>query len=497
MRSLKENEMKDNGRKPETAGANPTEIDACDSLGVNRTLIPFYAFVSCWDEIWKLQIPGNGQQPISIPYDFIPILGDKPTAAREAFSLYQQRQMQRLLTIIVLCLILCLEIQAQNTTSAPLPSCKLLNTGCSGRGVCQENGACRCFPGFVLPTVKRNGTLVKLRVYCNATISDGQPFMPPLIITLRTEIAVLNFVLLSLISYRLFLDFKLYGSKAHVITKISLIIIGLETLLLFINNAFDYWGTYGVLPPMCYFVFHALCDWLLIGVFCAIIFHWVNIYNSTVKSIRQQEMIKKINSTYSKPVSVEDIVRSVTFLRIFRLPYIAITGVTFIINLVRICVTPTWGSVDGYAIWYKFFNAWHLLLWGLFGIGFAVYGYRLMHVMPLAASKKIKRVTWKLCIVALLCTINALMMILLDSYQPVFSSLVPSVGLITRNFITFNVRTMVAAVVLDIHMPFTKMKTWFNGSAFSSTRNSSGKSGNIAQPQNFELATASTFETKV
>jgi len=385
-------------------------------------------------------------------------------------------------TVVFVFLSIILSVIAQNTNSTVAPSCLTGGGDCSGRGVCQENGACRCYPGFTFPTVRVvKGVPVKSRIHCNATVMTGQPFMTPLVVVLRVEITILNFILFCLISYRLYLDFKLHG-VSHAITKISLAFVACSTFLTFISNALDYWGIYGVMPPMCFFTFHSLIEWLLVGVFCAIVLHWVNIYDTTVKSIRRQEMIKKINSNYDKPISVEDIVRSVTLVRIFRLPYLTVTGVTLVIFVVRVFLTPLWTSVNGYAIWYKFFNTWHCILWGLFGICFALYGYRLVNVMPETSSKKIKQVTWKLCIVAVICTINALMMILLDNYQPVFPSLHPSVGLITRNWITFNTRTMVAAVVLDIHMPFAKLKQWLSG-GFSKSGSGSKSDSNTATTQ--------------
>ncbi|PRP83121.1 hypothetical protein PROFUN_09800 [Planoprotostelium fungivorum] len=381
----------------------------------------------------------------------------------------------------LLLLALALAAHAQNA-SKPLPSCLKLKTGCSGLGVCQDNGACRCYPGFTFPTLNINGTATRSRVYCNGTVLDGGSYMRPLVAVLRSEISVLNLILFALITYRLILDFRLYGRRRHIITKVSLGFIAVATLLLFINNVLDYWGVYGVMPPLAFFTFHAIIEWLLVGVFCAIVLHWVNIYNSTVKSIRRQEMIMKINSNYAQTVSVEDVVQSVTFLKIFRLPYIAITGITLCITIARLFAIPLVTSVEGYGGFYRFFNAWFLILWFLFGVAFAIYGYRLQRVMPPASSHKIQRVTGKLCLMALICTINALCMILLDNYTPVFPSLSGNVGLITRNYITFNTRTLVAAVVLDIHMPFSKMRYWLNGSLFSShTTDGSGGGTEVAQ----------------
>ncbi|PRP73482.1 hypothetical protein PROFUN_02491 [Planoprotostelium fungivorum] len=396
--------------------------------------------------------------------------------------------MRYLLTFLLL--VLFAFAHAQNVTK-PLPSCIKLKTGCNGLGVCQENGACRCYPGFTFPTLIINGTATRSRVYCNGSKShlfekrelkntavlDGGSYMRPLVIALRTEISIFNFILFGLIVYRLVLDFKLYGKRRDIITKVSLGFIATSTLLLFINNVLDYWGVYGVMAPMAFFAFHAIIEWLLVGVFCAIVLHWVNIYNSTVKSIRRQEMIMKINSNYAASVSVEEVVQSVTFLKIFRLPYIAITGITLCITIARLFTTPLATSVDGYGGFYRFFNAWFLILWFLFGVAFAIYGYKLQRVMPPASSHKIKRVTGKLCLMALICTINALCMILLDNYTPVFPSLPGNIGLITRNYITFNTRTMVAAVVLDIYMPFSKMKYWLNGSLFSSHTTDASKGG--------------------
>ncbi|PRP77655.1 hypothetical protein PROFUN_00516 [Planoprotostelium fungivorum] len=366
---------------------------------------------------------------------------------------------KRALQVLILLLIsLCLA-QAQNTTTNGTIS---VCGDCNENGVCQTTGTCRCYPGFISST--------KAKIDCASTILSLKNLpMRPLVVSLRVETTLINFVLWLLISWRLFLDARFSGLTANVVAKLSLLCIYASTFLAWIMHAFDYWGTYGLITPLAWFDLNAFVEVLLVAAFCGMVLHWINLYNETMKTIRKREMLKKINSSYVAEVSLEDIIKSITFLSIFRVPYIAVTGVTLAVWIARCFVTPFMKTPE-YAVWYKFVNVYLMIVWGCFAVAFGFYGYRLLSIMPETTSKKIKQVTWKLCIVLGISSVNALIMILLDGYQPVLKGVDLNVLHISKYWVSYNTRMAAATVVLDIHMPLTELKKWFSGNALRTSR---------------------------
>ncbi|PRP85455.1 hypothetical protein PROFUN_06824 [Planoprotostelium fungivorum] len=349
-------------------------------------------------------------------------------------------------------------------------------TDCNSLGVCQTNGKCRCYAAYSFPVV--NGT-AQTDSCIDTVLSDN----PVGVKTIRGISAGVSFILFCLIAWRLYLELT-KESDDHInnvglrrVVKFSLCIDGLICFLMFLLSALDWWGNFGVMPSEVYNALYNFIDWLYVLLFVGILLHWAELYQKTMKSIRTRDMMKKVNSNYSGDVTVEQVMSNLTFLQRFKIPFVIITGVTFLIWIARIIGSRLINEPKSWSVFYPFVILFYAVVWLGFGLGFGFYGYKLMRVMPLTMGLKIRRITLKIVAVLVLQILNCIQIILFTAFVPGLSN-----SIFGRNAITFVIRLIVSFIILEIYMPLSKIRLWFShrllSSSSSSGANSSSRTGN-------------------
>ncbi|PRP80791.1 hypothetical protein PROFUN_11531 [Planoprotostelium fungivorum] len=345
-------------------------------------------------------------------------------------------------------------------------------TDCGGLGVCQTNGICRCYPARFSPTV--NGT--KMTHLCSRNIYQDNPTG---VVVLRVVSAAISFILMSLILWRLFLEFRHKSVKVvdtqpgvRKVVKFSLITDGFICFLMFLLSALDYWGLFNILPYGAYNAIYYFIDWLYVLLFTVMLLHWAEIYQVTMKSIKTRDMMKKVNSNYVGELTIEEVMTSLTFLQRFKIPFLAITGASFIMWLARTIGGLLISNPFGWIVFFAFANAFYACVWLGCGVAFFIYGYRLIKLMPETMSAKIKSITSKMVIILILQIINSVQIVALNS---AISTTAQSIY--SRNSITFAIRIVVSFMILEIYMPLGRIKVWFSTSLLRSSTNGTGTSG--------------------
>jgi len=347
-------------------------------------------------------------------------------------------------------------------------------TDCQGFGVCQDNGLCRCFPARAIHEF--NGT--RYTDQCTDSVLDDNAYQ---VMIFRVVNCVLSFILLALISWRIFLEIRVKllrpedtQTVVKKMVKFQLVILWFICLITFLTNALDYWGLYGILPSEAYYFFYYVTDYLFIVVFCGILLHWAEIYRTTMKTFRTREMIRKVNSNYNTELTLDDIMTSITFLQKYKIFFIVVAGFSFAIVIVlRLVCSRHLRDAHAFMIMNNFFPAYYASVWVCFGVGFGLYGYRLIRIMPERMALEVRGMMIKILVVLLLCLTDAIQIITINQVIKVLAE-----SILIRNYISLFLRLAVVSIILEINMPITKFRHWFSPSLLwtSSKSSNTGKS---------------------
>ncbi|PRP86094.1 hypothetical protein PROFUN_03081 [Planoprotostelium fungivorum] len=364
-------------------------------------------------------------------------------------------------------------------------------TDCQGRGKCQDDGTCRCFGAYDYPT-SENGTLLTDSCGHSALLENERGVKAMRIIT-----AILSSVLIFLICSRLFLEIR-FASPTVVagqtnirrVVQFSLSVNLFICLFMFLLSALDWWGTYNIMPFHFYNAIWMLIDWLFIVLFTGLLLHWAELYQKTMKSIKQRDMMMKVNSNYQGELTVEQVMTKLTFLQRFKIPFILVTVISGSVWVGRIVGNYKIWTVSAWRTFYPFEWSFFSTVWLLFGIIFTVYGIRLCRVMPEMMAHKMKMMTFKM--------IAVLMLQILAALHTVISNVVEhdtSKTIMRRDAITWTVRLLVCFIILEIHMPLTKIRYWFSSKLLHSSttaRSGSGKTGSAGSRTEIDLVPVSS-----
>ena len=88
-------------------------------------------------------------------------------------------------------------------------------------------------------------------------------------------------------------------------------------------------------------IFEGMVESIILGIFIVILFHWIEFYYITLKTLKKEEMLKKINSRYSgTDITPDTIISKAKFALRFKLPL-------GIVILTEIVLQFTMDIVDG------------------------------------------------------------------------------------------------------------------------------------------------------
>eukprot|EP00027_Filamoeba_sp_ATCC50430_P008463 CAMPEP_0168560250 /NCGR_PEP_ID=MMETSP0413-20121227/10961_1 /TAXON_ID=136452 /ORGANISM="Filamoeba nolandi, Strain NC-AS-23-1" /LENGTH=259 /DNA_ID=CAMNT_0008591541 /DNA_START=249 /DNA_END=1024 /DNA_ORIENTATION=+ len=166
-------------------------------------------------------------------------------------------------------------------------------------------------------------------------------------------------------------------------------------------------GFYVAVDPWCFYFMPRLANSLLyvtnfpLGIlaFTSILFHWIEVIQTSIRTIKKEQMMKSINMNYKgKEVTVEDMVERVQFLQKLKIPF----GVFLVLLTIAVYALMTAARLNSkyvvplFAVLYALIG----LCWLMLLAGFLIYGRRLIRLMPFELTKKVSRLTRKLTILS-------------------------------------------------------------------------------------------------
>lgn len=138
------------------------------------------------------------------------------------------------------------------------------------------------------------------------------------------------------------------------------------------------------------------CSWSLVWLHH---FHLIDdrieVYSSAVASLKKEIMLSKINSSYSKDVTIDDVVDKVRFLRKLKWPFIVIVILGFIIDIVYLIMRAIHPWNEGIIITYVW-TVYYTFCWFMYAFGFVIYGFRLVRLLPPEVSGRMAQVSLQL-----------------------------------------------------------------------------------------------------
>ncbi|PRP79399.1 hypothetical protein PROFUN_12997 [Planoprotostelium fungivorum] len=303
------------------------------------------------------------------------------------------------------------------------PDCHNLNPDCDGRGICMNQGNCRYF--------SRNSSYpFDCLTRANDEPKAGQLFQAVIIIA-----CILNCSTFPFVAWRLLLEFRTRHNNADKsviskVTKISLTCLFTVSLVTVLTS-FDFFGIY--------------------------------------QRLTGQEMIKKINVNFSGTLSMEDILRRITFLQRFRIPF-AVSALSTIAGTYYIRETSSMKALQ------MAYNAIHVSIWCFFFIGLVVFSLRLLTILPPSVAPKIRRMTFILCFIISMCMFDKISSIVHYVYVNGRD------GYLTgwRRMINLWLVWFTVIAMLELYMPVQKYKRWMRISAlWHNTSSTSGGSSGV------------------
>ncbi|PRP74446.1 hypothetical protein PROFUN_06575 [Planoprotostelium fungivorum] len=347
-------------------------------------------------------------------------------------------------------------------------NCHSVNPTCNGWGICMDNGK----------FFAKNGTA---SVDCLNRALDA-PKAEPVFKAVIIVGCLLYCITFPFVIWRLVLEFRTHSSRADrsvitKVTKISLSSLAIVSLMLVsVLTCFDFFGMYYRMPPKVFFTLFYARDWILPVCFSAILSHWVELYQYSLKSLRQQEMIRKINVNFSGALSMEDILKRIAFLQRFRIPFGIGSLITIGLWILWIAGTYHFTNPDAIKGLQMAYNSIQVAIWCLFFLGFVVCGIRLLGILPPTVAPKIRKMTYQLCFIVSMCMLDKIVSIVNYLY------IAGKDGYLTgwRRMINIWLIWFAIIAMLELYMPIRQYKRWLRLSALwhnSSSTSGTGSSG--------------------
>eukprot|EP01119_Soliformovum_irregulare_P011605 TRINITY_DN2926_c0_g1_i1.p1 TRINITY_DN2926_c0_g1~~TRINITY_DN2926_c0_g1_i1.p1 ORF type:complete len:373 (+),score=33.97 TRINITY_DN2926_c0_g1_i1:59-1177(+) len=177
----------------------------------------------------------------------------------------------------------------------------------------------------------------------------------------------------------------------------SLIILAFFQILFWTT---DFYGTFHHHPVWVSFIWEVTLYPLLLIIFSAVLGHWIEIYSSAVATLKKEAMLSKINSSYSKDITIEDVVDRVRFLRRLKWPFIVIVILGIMIDIVYVVMRAAHNYNEGVTITITW-TAYYTFCWFSYSFGFIIYGYRLIRLLPLEVSTRMRELSRTITITSL------------------------------------------------------------------------------------------------
>jgi hypothetical protein len=97
--------------------------------------------------------------------------------------------------------------------------------------------------------------------------------------------------------------------------------------------AIDPYGLHYLFPYILVSLLSGIIYSHIFVIFFVILFYWIEFYRLTVLALKEDEMVKKVNSVYTHHVSVDDIIQRVRFIRKMKYPLAVVVALGVSIEL--------------------------------------------------------------------------------------------------------------------------------------------------------------------
>ncbi|PRP81166.1 hypothetical protein PROFUN_02000 [Planoprotostelium fungivorum] len=398
--------------------------------------------------------------------------------------------MQRATLLLFFLVATVLAQQASNDTSTTTPSslissdCNVANPNCDGKGVCQSDGSCRCYYGWFGVDPTTAAALNMSAANCIFSARDIPIFGDKPINHIRITVGVLFGILTVLVLYRNILEYACsmgtHDVGAQWITRWNMGLLAAYSIWM-LMQCIDFVGMFHLMSMEGYYLLFFFKDVFRLIIFCSLLFHWAELYYSSIRKMKNVEMLRKIKPGYEGNLTMEDVLLKLNFATKFRFAYVAITVIAIIIFIGAMVV---WFKARTMALWSNyllFYYSFYAAAWILFSLGYVFYGLRLLTIIPVVLKGKVVSVMVLLVLfaVAALVTACSALYVIVRPFTDIRAFHILTV--------TYALEWLSAFCASNIFMPFWQWHRWFNprlirsmvargGRVTSSTEGSSSKS---------------------
>jgi hypothetical protein len=144
----------------------------------------------------------------------------------------------------------------------------------------------------------------------------------------------------------------------------------------------------------------------LVTLFSVIIVHWANVYHSSIKLLKNNEKLRKINQNFKGEITIQEVIekgaKNVRALNIIKVVLVILNFLTWSLQLIREVLLGlkivTMKTKEMQVTWLT----WLLLMYVVQTVGIIYYTPRLLSIMPDQIKKKMKRITRMMVVMSVL-----------------------------------------------------------------------------------------------
>jgi len=177
------------------------------------------------------------------------------------------------------------------------------------------------------------------------------------------------------------------------IRRIVLLAVALLAIFQVLYLSIDPVGVFGIMSLLANWLVEGTDFYLGIFIYTSILFHWADIYYTSLTSIRTENMLRTINTNYKGThVTVEQVVQKVVFLKKLKIPFAVVVLSVMIFQIVS--------AFNFYAI--LPFIYYSTVVWIVLMAGFVFYGRRLVSLMPPELFLRVRTLTLRVTILSVI-----------------------------------------------------------------------------------------------
>jgi len=189
------------------------------------------------------------------------------------------------------------------------------------------------------------------------------------------------------------------AAPAINIRRIVLLAVAVLAIFQVVYLSTDPLGLKGVVSGTANWEVEGTDFYIGIFVYTSILFHWVDIYYTSLTSIRTENMLRTINTNYKGThVTVEQVVQKVVFLKKLKIPFLVVVLSVMIFQIVA-------GFYFAAILPFIYYST---VVWIVLMAGFVIYGRRLVSLMPPELFQRVRKLTLRVTILSVIKVLSLL-----------------------------------------------------------------------------------------